>query len=207
MFDVRKHPETIPSLQLQSQTNCKDISLISSHNTVYALTLVYIQYPDKAWCVSSPITKSYICSRYNRTYSYTLVIIWNLISCATITKRRDLKKTKKQTWVLAFAGCHMLWELWSEVLLPRAPARQIQALLSIVCALWRCLAVAVVIVSFRTFYDWTLIVKALFYTVISGYSMCCYTLSVWGKLNKCCLKFIYFSMISLNSTLTFYWIL
>lgn len=46
-----KHSET--TLQLQSQTNssvydCKDIGLISSHNTVYALTLVYIQYPNKA---------------------------------------------------------------------------------------------------------------------------------------------------------------
>lgn len=59
-----KHSETIQSLQLQSQTNtsvydCKDIGLISSHNTVYALTLVYIQYPNKAWFILSYYQKLY----------------------------------------------------------------------------------------------------------------------------------------------------
>lgn len=54
----QENTQTILSLQLLSQANCliydcKDIGLTSSHNTVYALTLVYIQYPNKAWFILS----------------------------------------------------------------------------------------------------------------------------------------------------------
>lgn len=54
----QENTQTILSLQRLSQANCliydcKDIGLTSSHNTVYALTLVYIQYPNKAWFILS----------------------------------------------------------------------------------------------------------------------------------------------------------
>lgn len=104
----RKHSETIQSLQLQSQTNssiydCKDIGLISSHNTVYALTLVYIFSIQTRPDLSSHITKSYIFSSCNRSYSYALIIVWNLLSCETRTKRNYKKKKKR-----VLAGCRML---------------------------------------------------------------------------------------------------
>lgn len=103
-----KHSETIQSLQLQSQTNnsiydCKDIGLISSHNTVYALTLVYIFSIQTRPDLSSHITKSYIFSSCNRSYSYALIIVWNLLSCETRTKRNY--KKKKKNGFLQDVGC------------------------------------------------------------------------------------------------------
>lgn len=119
-----------------------------------------------------------------------------------ILKKSKQNKYKKKTRVLA--GCRMLWEVWYEVLLPTAAARQIQSLLNILRFIWRCFTVAVVVMSLRAFYDCTLIVEALFYTesyfriqYVQLYNKCI----VWRKLNKCCLKTINLSVRSLNHLL------
>lgn len=137
--------------------------------------------------LSSHNTKSYIFSRCNWSYSYALIIIWNLLSCETNQERKKGRKEKNKR---VLAGCRMLWEVWCEVLLATAAALQIQSLLSISCALYEgVLTVAVVVMSLRAFYDCTLIVEALFYT--ESYFRIQYVLLyikciVWRKLNKCC---------------------
>lgn len=131
-FVSGKHSETILSLQRQSQTvqyMIVKISLIISHNAEYALTLVYIyiyKIAKQGLILSSHVNKSYIFIS-NRSCSYDLIIIWSLLSWETRTKR-NIKRV--------LAGCQMLWEVGSEVLLPTAAAWQIQSLLSISCALY-----------------------------------------------------------------------
>lgn len=135
----RKHSETIKSLQLQSQTNssiydCKDIGLISSHNAVYALTLVCIQYPNKAWFYPLILPKVIFSAVLIDHILMRLIIVWNLLSCETRTKRKTKTKKQKQT-----GSCRMSDALrgvvWSSASYTAA-ARQIQSLLSRSCALY-----------------------------------------------------------------------
>ncbi len=143
--------------------------------------------------LSSHITKSYIFSSCNRSYSYALIIVWNLLSCETRTKRK--KKKTKQT-----GSCRMSDALrgvvWSSASYSSSSANTITSL-KILRFIWRCFTVAVVVMSLRAFYDCTLIVEALFYT--ESYFRIQYVLLyikciVWRKLNKCCLKTNVFSL-------------
>lgn len=61
--------------------------------------------------LSSHVTKSYIFSSCNRSYSYALIIIWNLLSCETRTKRE--KKTKTKNGFLQDVGCSERCGVWS----------------------------------------------------------------------------------------------
>lgn len=89
------------------------------------ITYVYI-IAKQGLILSSHVNKSCIFSS-NRSCSYDLIIIWSRFSWQTRTKR-NIKRV--------LAGCQMLWEVGSEVLLPTAAAWQIQSLLSISCALY-----------------------------------------------------------------------
>ena len=140
--------------------------------------------------LSSHVTKSYIFSSCNRSYSYALIIIWNLLSCETRTKRKKTKQTKNG--FLQDVGCSERCGVWRSASYSRSSssANTITSL-KILRFIWRCFTVAVVVMSLRAFYDCTLIVEALFYT--ESYFRIQYVLLyikciVWRKLNKCCLK-------------------
>lgn len=138
--------------------------------------------------LSSHITKSYIFSSCNRSYSYALIIVW--ISSVVKPEPREKKtKRKKKT-----GSCRMSDALrgvvWSSASYSSSSANTITSL-KILRFIWRCFTVAVVVMSLRAFYDCTLIVEALFYT--ESYFRIQYVLLyikciVWRKLNKCCLK-------------------
>lgn len=158
--------------------------------------------------LSSHVTKSYIFSSCNRSYSYALIIIWNLLSCETRTKR-EKKKQKQKT-----GSCRMsdaLRGVVCEVLLPTSSSSSANTItsLKILRFIWRCFTVAVVVMSLRAFYDCTLIVEALFYT--ESYFRIQYVLLyikciVWRKLNKCCLKTNVFFQCGFTELLhTIYW--
>lgn len=109
--------------------DCKDIGLISSHNPVYALTLVYIQYPNKAWFYPLILPKVI----FSAVVIDHILMRWSSFGISSVVKPEPRDKNKNKR---VLAGCRMLWEVWCEVLLPTAAARQIQSLLSISCALY-----------------------------------------------------------------------
>lgn len=130
--------------------DCKDIGLISSHNTMYALTLVFIPDPNKAWFFISLLAKVTFFSGCNRSYSYALIIIWNLLIWETMTKRGKKKQKKKRV----LASCRMSNALrgvvWSCASYSSSSANTVTSL-NILRFIWRCFTVAVVM-SFRAFW-------------------------------------------------------
>lgn len=142
--------------------------------------------------LSSHITKSYIFSSCNRSYSYALIIDFG-ISSVVKPEPREFKKTEKKK-KRKTGSCRMSDALrgvvWSSASYSSSSANTITSL-NILRFIWRCFTVAIVVMSLRAFYDCTLIVEALFY--IESYFRIQYVLLyikciVWRKLNKCCLK-------------------
>lgn len=157
--------------------------------------------------LSSHVTKSYIFSSCNRSYSYALIIIWNLLSCETRTKRE--KKTKTKNGFLQDVGCSERCGVWSSASYKQQQLGKYNHFSQDPALYMKVFTVAVVVMSLRAFYDCTLIVEALFYT--ESYFRIQYVLLyikciVWRKLNKCCLKTNVFFQCGFTELLhTIYW--
>lgn len=194
-----RHSETIWSSQLQSQTvqyDCYDIGLISTHNTMYALNLIFIQDPNKTW---------FIRSYYQKLY-FLAVAIGHILMCwsSFVISKFVKREARGGRGVSDTLSCVALT---ATVASSASLQQQTQSLLPVSCTSCEGVLLLPSSCPFRAFYDCTLIVEALFYT--ESYFRIQYVLLyikciVWIKLNKCCLKTNI--SLSLNPTLTFCWV-